>query len=270
MTRLGFSEAGKADGRAMVFLHGAGMSGWMWRLQLERFSALGYRCVALDLPDHGKSRGLPFASIEDCADEVAGIADRLSSGSSGLGGQGAEGLKPVIVGHSLGAKVALELIARHPEAVGGAVISSALVRPSALIAAMDSHVLNALSLRMLRNERIAKAQAKAFDFPDGSYVDAYLGEIAALEIGNLDRPIGAFARRLFLPEGLGKATCPVLVTAGGGEGKAMLCSARDIAAALPRAELRILEGAKHNYPWARAGAYDALIEDWLAGSGLGD
>jgi len=129
-------ESGPEGAPCVVFVHGAGMAGWMWKKQMD--IAGSWRSMAVDLPDHGLDRGTPFPGIEPVADELATlISERCPGGRAHL------------VGHSLGAKIVLETLARHPACVTSAVISSALVRPSLLIALMNSHALNRLSLWML-------------------------------------------------------------------------------------------------------------------------
>ncbi|TVQ28783.1 MAG: alpha/beta hydrolase [Spirochaetaceae bacterium] len=65
------------------------------------------RAVAPDLPNFAQSDHIDGCSMPDYADWVAAIADEL-----GLGGQGE---RVVVVGHSLGGAVAMELLCRRPE-----------------------------------------------------------------------------------------------------------------------------------------------------------
>lgn len=244
-------ESGPADGEAVIFVHGAGMAGWMWDAVLD--SAEGKRILVVDLPDHGLARGEPFPSIEAAAGELAALA-RERGGPLGAH----------LVGHSLGARIALEALARHPGSVRSAVLSSALVRPSALVSLMNSRALGALSVRMLKRERLARLQARQFRFPTEEMERAYVASVRVMSVDNLARPIAAFAEALSLPAGLDKAGSPVLVTVGSREAKGMLASARDIAAALPGTEVVTVPGADHCYPWAEREAYGRILKDWLS------
>src|SRR6266511_3671793 len=101
----------EGDGIPILLLHG-----WMatadlnWFLLYEALSGR-HTVIAPDLRGHG--RGIrsprPF-TIEDCADDVAGLLRRL----------GIE--KAVAVGYSMGGPVALELWRRHRELVAGLVL----------------------------------------------------------------------------------------------------------------------------------------------------
>jgi len=90
---------------AAVFLHGAGMDHSVWSLPARYFAGHGRAVLALDFPGHGRSAGAPLGSIEAMADWV-------------LAALAAAGLdRAVLVGHSMGALVALEASARDASRV---------------------------------------------------------------------------------------------------------------------------------------------------------
>jgi pimeloyl-ACP methyl ester carboxylesterase len=86
----------------VVFVHGAGLDHSWWGLQSRYFGYHGRNVLALDLPGHGRSGGAPLASIEEMAGWVRRALD-----AAGLA-------RASIVGHSMGALVALECAARYP------------------------------------------------------------------------------------------------------------------------------------------------------------
>lgn len=244
-------DSGPRDAPAVVFVHGAGVAGWMWKIQMEAFP--GMRAISVDLPDHGLAKGQAFRGLGEAADEIADFVR-----------DGIPGGKAYFVGHSLGAKIVLEIALRRAEAAKGAVVSSALVRPMALVSMMNSHALNAMSLWMLKSAAVARMQAEQFAFPDPGMTESYLAEVRGLKAENLDRPIAAFAGSLFLPADLDRVKCPILVTAGSREPRAMRDSASDIAAAIPSARLAFIEGGRHVYPWTHYAAYDLLLGAFFA------
>jgi pimeloyl-ACP methyl ester carboxylesterase len=91
--------------QSVVFLHGAGLDHSWFGLQSRYFGYHGRNVLALDLPGHGRSDGPPLASVEAMADWVVRLLD-----DAGLG-------KAALVGHSMGALIALECAARHPTRV---------------------------------------------------------------------------------------------------------------------------------------------------------
>jgi pimeloyl-ACP methyl ester carboxylesterase len=86
----------------VVFLHGAGFDHSMFGLQSRYFGYHGRNVLALDLPAHGRSAGPPVATVPEMADWVIRVLDAAKLERASL------------VGHSMGALVALECAARHP------------------------------------------------------------------------------------------------------------------------------------------------------------
>lgn len=90
---------------AIVFLHGAGFDRTAWRLQTRWFAHHGRAVLAVDFPAHGWSDGPALDSIPAMADWTARLIE-------------AAGLKEAaLVGHSMGALVALDCAARHGDKV---------------------------------------------------------------------------------------------------------------------------------------------------------
>src|SRR5918997_271504 len=98
----------------ILFLHGFMGSSADWR---GAIAALGYRyfCIAVDLPGHGASLGMPpdTYTIEGTTRTVIGILDEL------------ERVRTVIAGYSMGGRLALYLALRYPERCAGLFLESA-------------------------------------------------------------------------------------------------------------------------------------------------
>jgi pimeloyl-ACP methyl ester carboxylesterase len=91
--------------RTIVFVHGAGLDHSSFALQSRYFGYHGHNVFALDLPGHGRSEGPPIPSIAGMADWVLAVLDAH------------EIERASIVGHSMGALVALDAASRRPERV---------------------------------------------------------------------------------------------------------------------------------------------------------
>lgn len=90
----------------VVFIHGAQHDHSVWALQTRYFAHHGFSVLAVDLPGHGLSKGVPLASVEAMADWLLAVLD-------------AAGVKQAaLVGHSMGSLIALEAACRAPERVG--------------------------------------------------------------------------------------------------------------------------------------------------------
>lgn len=104
------ARAWPGDGPGVLLLHGLASSSHIWDLVAPRLAPAN-RVVAFDQRGHGRS-GKPSSGYgfeRTTADALAVVrAARLR--------------RPVIVGHSWGANVALELAVRHPRRAGGAVL----------------------------------------------------------------------------------------------------------------------------------------------------
>lgn len=111
-------ERGVAGAPAVLFLHGAGASGLMWRGHLERLEGR-FHCLAPDLPGFGRSVGVPFVSRAVTAELVAELVEaRVPAG------------RAHVVALSWGGGVAYELLGRRPDVVDRAVVDGAGVLTS--------------------------------------------------------------------------------------------------------------------------------------------
>nr|AUF71782.1 alpha beta hydrolase fold protein [uncultured bacterium] len=100
-------------GPALVFLHGTGGSGKVWFNQLRRFEPT-YRVIAPDLPGYGETPLPDFIrSIDDYPAFVSALLDEA----------GLE--KAVLIGNSMGGRVAMQLALDRPERVAGLVLVNA-------------------------------------------------------------------------------------------------------------------------------------------------
>jgi pimeloyl-ACP methyl ester carboxylesterase len=95
-------DAGKP---AVVLVHGAGCDHTVWQLPARRFAWHGHGVLAVDLPGHGRSDGPPLTSLAGMARWLGALLD-------------AAGVKQAaLVGHSMGAAIALEAAAGMPERI---------------------------------------------------------------------------------------------------------------------------------------------------------
>jgi pimeloyl-ACP methyl ester carboxylesterase len=91
--------------RTLVFIHGAGLDHSWFGLQSRYFGYHGWNVLALDLPGHGRSAGPALESVPAMAEWLVRVLDAAKLQSAAL------------VGHSMGALIALDCAARHAERV---------------------------------------------------------------------------------------------------------------------------------------------------------
>lgn len=106
----------------VVFIHGAQNDHSVWGLQSRWFAHHGFGVLAVDLPGHGRSAGAPLPSIEDLADWIEMLLEKVGVGDTA----------PTVslVGHSMGSLTALECAARHPARIARiALVGTAVPMP---------------------------------------------------------------------------------------------------------------------------------------------
>ena len=133
----------------VVFIHGALHDHSVWTLLARWCAHHGHSVLALDLPGHGRSAGPVLASVQAHADWVLALLDAAGVQQPG---------QAALVGHSMGALIALEAAARaptlisrllmvastYPMKVSDALLASAKTAP---LQAID--MVNALSISTL-------------------------------------------------------------------------------------------------------------------------
>jgi pimeloyl-ACP methyl ester carboxylesterase len=89
-----------------VFIHGAQHDHSVWALQTRYFAHHGLNVLAVDLPGHGRSGGPACRSVGALADWIVALLDAVKIGTA------------MLVGHSMGSLVALDVAGRYPARVG--------------------------------------------------------------------------------------------------------------------------------------------------------
>jgi pimeloyl-ACP methyl ester carboxylesterase len=111
-TKLYYEEAGKG-GPPFVFVHGWTCDHTFFAPQFDYYSER-HRAVAVDLRGHGQSsKPEQDYTLDTFTDDIAWLCDQI--GVSQL----------VVVGHSMGGAIALDLAARYPELVSAVVMVEA-------------------------------------------------------------------------------------------------------------------------------------------------
>ena len=118
--RIVFEESG-AGAPPLVLVHGWCCNRSFLEPQRRHFST-HHHVVALDLPGHGDSDTPRHDySIPSFATDVAWLCEQLKLH------------KPVVIGHSMGGAIALELAAERPDLINAAVVLDTAVAPAAAV-----------------------------------------------------------------------------------------------------------------------------------------
>ena len=155
---LHYQEYGDKNASFMVFLHGGGVSSWMWDKQIQYFSH--YHCVAIDLPEQGASNYTENFSIKYSAERVIELIEKKANGK-----------KVIVIGFSLGAQVTIQMLSMNPDLIDYAFINSALVRPNSFVRKMIRPSIK-LTFPLVKNKSFSKLQAKTL-YVDEEYFETY-------------------------------------------------------------------------------------------------
>jgi pimeloyl-ACP methyl ester carboxylesterase len=220
---------------AVVFIHGAANDHGVWALQSRYLAWHGRAVLAVDLPGHGRSAGAPLSSVEALAEWLVALLDAAGVGVATL------------VGHSLGALVALHAAAQHPARVRGV----ALLGPAVPMTVSDALLGLAADDDPRALDLIVGWSYSAAAQLGGSPVPGMWLAGNARCLMRRMRP-GVLATDLLAchryAEGLAAAArvnCPALLILGGRDIMAPPRNAQALAAALPQQQAVALPGCGH-------------------------
>jgi pimeloyl-ACP methyl ester carboxylesterase len=244
----------------VLFLHGAGMDHSVWPLQARHFAYRGWNALCLDLPGHGRSEAL--ADDGRLLDTIAGMADWLTEVT------GALGLEDVhLVGHSMGALIALEAASRDEAPIAKIALLGAApampVHPALLEAAGGEAPLAA---EMICDWGFGPAGRFGGHPAPGSWMQGHALQLLTQSTGRLLQTdlaaCNSYERGM---EAAAAVTCPALVVAGRVDRMTPYKASAKLAEALPSGRLVVIEGAGHMMMIERADAtLDALRDHVLS------
>jgi pimeloyl-ACP methyl ester carboxylesterase len=227
---------------SVVFVHGAGGTHQHWLYQMRDLpDAPTY---ALDLPGHGRSEGLGQDSIEDYGDWLIRFLDA------------AELDRAILVGHSMGGAIALDVTLRWPERVVGI----GLVATGARL-----RVAPAILEGILQDAEAAVRLICEWAFgPEASQEVVRLGRRQMAEV-QADVLHGDFVacNAFDLMGRLEAITAPALVLCGTQDRLTPIKFSVYLRDHIPGATLRLVEGAGHMVMVERPGAVVQALVDFL-------
>lgn len=249
---LHLTESGPASAPTLVFLHGGGVGGWMWREQVETFQG-HYHCLVPDLPEHGQSQAAGRFTISSAAAQLAELIHRRAHGG-----------RAHLAGLSLGAQVGVALLAVAGQLVGRSLFSGALARamPGAGL------ILPALWLYApFKNlTPLIRANQKSLGVPD-EYSAEFAADTRRTSTAALGRILAA-NQGFRVPPGLSRLTTPVLFMVGSREPRIMRRSARELSASMLGGSALMAPGQGHNWPLTAPDLFNRTLRAWLADAPL--
>jgi pimeloyl-ACP methyl ester carboxylesterase len=239
----------------VVFIHGAGLDHSWFGLQSRYFGYHGWNVLAVDLPGHGRSDGPPLPSIGDMAGWVFGLLDALKL------------QKAALVGHSMGALVALECAASRPERVERLAMLGVTYPMKVSDAFLDAARRNDQAAYDMETIWGHAAQVPLGGNPNPGmwmYGDT-LARLARLAPGVLYNDLKACDDYAAGFESAAKVRCPALLILGKRDAMTPAKSVKALQEKIPGAKAVVLEPSGHSLmAEAPDATLDALI-DFFAG-----
>lgn len=220
---------------AVVFLHGAGFDRTAWRLQTRWFAHHGRSVLAVDFPAHGRSEGPALDSIAAMADWTARLIETA-------------GLKQAaLVGHSMGALVALDCAARHPDKVRALALCGVAVDMPVHPEMLESAKANTLKVQELMTFwGIGNALHKGGMVSPGLWLRR---ESLAVLAGNrpdvIHSDLAACNAYKDAPQRAAAVTCPTVLVLGDGDLMTPAGKGKALAAAFPGAKTVVVANSGH-------------------------
>lgn len=244
-------ETGNLEAPSIVFLHGIGASGWMWKHQISALS--DFHCLAVDLPGHGKSNEIPWVSLNDTASQISDIIRSRSANGCAH-----------VVGLSLGGYITLTLLEDFAQSIDRAVISGVTASPMPNRVFMRPHVW--LTSVLWKQNWFVKSTARSYNLsPD---MEANLIDNMRLMSMEAYKAIFREAAEFTVPASLSNADIPTLVVAGGNESKIIKDAVTDIPQMMPNGLGRLAPGLGHGWNVQNPDLFNAMVRAWITDSPL--
>jgi len=223
------------DRPLVVLLHGAGMDHTVWVLQARFLAYHGFSVLAVDMPGHGRSEGVPLETIEAMADWVAGA----------IAASGFE--QAALVGHSMGAAVALTTAARSPDKVERiALLGASLsmpVHPGLLASARDG---STLAPDLMTSWGLGRSAQIGGHPTPGLWLTGAARRLIQKGSGPaLAADLQACTEWKGGPDAADEVSCPALVFAGAEDRMVTAKATGEMAAAISGAEIVTIPAAGH-------------------------
>ena len=220
---------------SLMFIHGAGMDHSVWALQSRYFAHHGYGVLAVDLPGHGRSGGAPLASIGAMADWALALIAAVEAGPA------------VLVGHSMGALIALEAARRVPDRVRAlGLLGAAPAMPvnDTLLQAAEANDASAIDM-VCGWAHGASAHRGGGAIPSAWLVGGGTRLLERAAPGVLHKDLAACNDYGDGPAAAGEITCPTLILSGTEDVMVRPKVSRQFADLLANAEVVELPGTGH-------------------------
>lgn len=229
---------------SIVLLPGLACDAALWRDQIPALAAAGHEPRVSDV--HQRAATLPEMARALLAEHAGAL---------------------VLVGSSMGGMLALHAWREAPQRVRGLALLSTTARPDTpeLIQLRREAIVE---FERGHAELVLRANAMFAFHPDHAddsrRVDDYVAQVLRIGTAQLIAQNRAVMQRADMRPWLARVRCPVLVACGEADALTPPAMSREIAQAIPQAQLEIVERAGHLLTWEQPERVNSLLLQWLA------
>jgi pimeloyl-ACP methyl ester carboxylesterase len=244
-------EIGTPGAPAIVFLHGVGASGWMWKLQIAALP--DFHCLNVDLPGHGKSNREAWVSLADTADQIADIIRARATNG-----------RAHVVGLSLGGYVALILLERHADVLDRVIMSGVTAAPMPNRALLKPQLW--LMSVLMKRRWLVNMQARSLHLSPDMQA-AFTDNVLAMSM-QAYRQIWEEGVDFRVSPSLPAVNIPTLIVAGSRESKIITQAVSTISTMMPNAQGRLAPGLGHGWNVEAPDLFNAMLRAWFMNTPL--
>ncbi len=231
-----------SQGKLILYLHGAGSNGHFAHKLLGPLSAK-HSPLSFDFPAHGRSSGI------DSLGNITAYSDFTYSLWRTLG------IRPaVLMGHSMGGAIAMDLALRHPEMVDGLILTCT----AATFNIPDERIETWAQVMKGRQSQPFTKDSCSPKTPQDIVRQGWMEQIKT------DPRVRYFdlvaCQQVDLRSRLGEIRTPTLILAGQDDTATPVAQSEELCAQIPGAQLSVIEAAGHWLPIEKPQAACDAIE----------
>lgn len=250
----------RGEGPPVLGIMGFAVDQRFWAAQVSALTA-NHRFITFDNRGVGKSTGAGATSLDQMADDAVRLMDHLEID------------KAVVFGMSMGGAIAQRLVLDHPERVSALILAVTFARPIEYMRREEELVLQIAEvfdpITVFKANLIHLFSPRFFEMGEDA-IDRMVRSVfddpntpPQLPLHDLMKmQIDAFGKHDVLHE-LPKVSCPTLVIGGRMDMMVPGFASEEIAAAIPGAELVMLDGA-HGLAFELMEDFNKTVTDFLA------
>lgn len=218
----------------------------IWQHQANRFSEI----TTVEIPDYGASDSLEKmgqVALRDAPERFA------------------------VAGHSMGARVAFEILRRVPERVAGVALLDTAYRPRATGEGGDSERASRFALLDVARSQGMRAMARQWipaivhpsRLSDEAFITSVIEMIDRKTADIFAAQINALLERTDAAPVLTSLRCPTMILCGREDLWSPLAGHREMAALVPQSKLVIIENCAHMAPMECPEDVTSALREWL-------